>query len=141
MTNENQKEVAQEESPFISHAKLEFKALGWADEKGFIKDDMQALICENILQLLRVFSSQGHSGTTAPYAVDVFRKLAMFKPLGPLTGEDWEWQDVSHNYDGKPVFQNKRYSQVFKHGENGKAEDIRGRVFREPDKRRNNKRS
>ena len=68
------------------HAEQEFKALGWV-EGG---DEMQNAICQDVLNLLAVFSTQGHSGSTAPYAINMFRKLADFKPLGPLTGEDWE---------------------------------------------------
>lgn len=110
------------------HAIAEFRAAGWLDETGAYKDDMQAAICEHVLDLLRVFSEEGHSGSTAPYAINMFKTLAMFEPLVPLTGEDWEWQEV-----GPGVFQNKRCSRVFKHTErfDGQAYDLEGRVFYE----------
>ena len=90
---------------------------------------MQEALCKHVLELLRVFADEGHSGSTAPYTVNMFKKLAMFEPLVPLTGEDWEWAEVS---DG--VFQNKRCSRVFKQADrfNGQAYDLDGRVFREP---------
>lgn len=111
-----------------SHAMLEFKAAGWLDEDGRFKDDMQEAICTHVLKLLDVFADEGHSGSSAPYAVNVFKKLAMYEPLVPLTGEDWEWHEASEG-----VFQNKRCSRVFKQGDrfNGQAYDIDGRVFYE----------
>lgn len=111
-----------------AHALMEFKAAGWLDGTGAYRDEMQAAICEHVLTLLKVFADEGHSGSTAPYAVNMFKKLAMFEPLVPLTGEDWEWHEASEG-----VFQNKRCSRVFKQADrfNGQAYDIDGRVFYE----------
>lgn len=109
-----------------NHALAEFRAAGWVNEKGDYTDEMQQAICEHVLKLLDVFADEGHSGSSAPYAVGVFEKLAMFKPLVPLTGEDWEWTEVSEG-----CFQNKRCSRVFKQADrfNGQAYDIDGIVF------------
>ncbi len=111
------------------HALMEFKAAGWLDESDNYKDDMQEMICNHVLELLKVFSDEGHSGTSAPYTVNLFQKLAMFEPLVPLTGEDWEWSDVSDRggRDDGPLFQNKRCGHVFKDA-NG-AYDIDGIVW------------
>lgn len=111
-----------------SHALAEFRAAGWTDEAGNYKDEMQQAICEHVLKLLDVFADEGHSGSSAPYAVGLFEKLAMFKPIVPLTGEDWEWHETSNG-----VFQNKRCGRVFKQADrfNGQAYDIDGRVFYE----------
>jgi hypothetical protein len=109
------------------HAMLEFKAAGWLDENDVFKDEMQEDICNHILKLLDVFTDEGHSGTTAPYTVDLFSKLAMYKPLVPLTGEDWEWTDVKDHGDGLPFYQNKRSGNVFKDKDG--AYDIDGKVF------------
>ena len=111
------------------HALAEFRAAGWLDETGAYIDEMQGMLCEHVLTLLRVFSDEGHSGSTAPYTVNLFKKLAMFEPIVPLTGEDWEWHEPSSG-----VFQNIRCSRVFKQADrfNGQAYDIEGRVFREP---------
>jgi len=111
-----------------SHALAEFRAAGWTDDDGKFKEEMQEAICKHVLELLKVFADEGHSGSTAPYAVNMFKKLAMFEPLVPLTGEDWEWAEVSEG-----VFQNKRCSRVFKQADrfNGQAYDLDGRVFYE----------
>lgn len=112
------------ESNLIKHAKDELRIAGYdLNQK---EEDPNKWICENILELLEVFCKQGHSGFSAPYCIRVFSKLANFEPLNPLTGDDSEWEEV-----GTGVFQNKRCSHVFK--ENGRAYDIEGRIFREPD--------
>jgi hypothetical protein len=121
--------MGEEMSNLNKHAMMEFKAAGWLNDDGEYLDEMQEAICNHILKLLEVFSDEGHSGSTAPYTIDLFKKLAMFNPIVPLTGEDWEWSDVRHNSDGSIHYQNKRCSHVFK-DETG-AYDINGKVFYE----------
>ena len=107
---------------------MEFRAAGWVDADGEYCDEMQGMICDHVLKLLDVFADEGHSGSSAPYAVNVFKKLAMFEPIVPLTGEDWEWTELDYGVD--PKWQNKRCSRVFKDA-NGDAYDIDGIVFYE----------
>lgn len=64
---------------------------------------------EGVLRLLEAFCEEGHSGSSAPYAIALFQRLASWKPLTPLTGEDDEWNEV-----GDGLFQNRRASNVFK---------------------------
>ena len=109
---------------FEKHARAEFCANGWMDENGNFKDEMQALICANVLDLLNVFDKQGHSGSSAPYAISMFNRLVDFKCIGPLTGADSEWADTGHD-----VYQNKRCSSVFKDKKTGECYDIDGKVF------------
>ena len=106
------------------HALMEFKAAGWLDDDGNYMDEMQEMICNHVLTLLEIFSNEGHSGMTAPYAIRMFSRLAMFEPIAPLTGEDWEWNDTGHG-----TLKNKRASHVFKDIETGEAYDINGKVF------------
>lgn len=108
------------------HARLEFRAAGWTDEDGNFCDEMQELMCKQVLELLKLFSEHGHSGFSAPYAIQTFSKLASFEPLVPLTGEDWEWNEV-----GEGIFQNKRCGHVFKQADRfeGKAYDIEAVIF------------
>lgn len=111
---------------YQKHAMTEFRAAGWTDESGKFNDEMQEMICNHVMKLLEVFADEGHSGFSAPYAINLFSKLAKFEPIGPLTGEDWEWVNVSEQ-SGYTLWQNKRCSHVFK-DENG-AYDIDGIVF------------
>lgn len=113
-------------SNYEKHAWLEFKAAGWLDEDGKFKDDMQELMCTQVIELMNIFAEHGHSGSSAPYAINLFSKLAKFEPLVPLTGEDWEWHEASEG-----VFQNIRCSHVFKQKDrfDGQAYDIDGKIF------------
>lgn len=116
-------------SNFESHAQKEFRAAGWLNEDGTFKDDMQKLICEHVLELLDVFDGAGHSGFSAPYAISLFEKLAKFEPVAPLTGEDWEWNEVAPD-----AYQNNRCSHVFKQSDRfgGQPYDINAVIFEDP---------
>ncbi len=113
-------------SNYKTHAQREFHAAGWLNDDGSFKDEMQETICTHVMKLLEVFSEEGHSGSSAPYAVNLFEKLALFEPLVPLTGEDWEWNDV-----GNGTLQNNRCSHVFKQANrfDGQAYDIDAVIF------------
>lgn len=102
----------------VDYAKEELKRIGMIDSGEPYND----AVAKAILDLIELFASQGHSGFTAPYTVNAFKRLAMYKPLSPLTGEDSEWSEV-----GSGVYQNKRYSAVFK--EDGKAYNVEGKMF------------
>lgn len=107
------------ESNMYKHAMREFKAAGWNDSS----DDMQESIMEDVLDLLEVINSQGHSGSSFPYMMNILNTLAKFKPLSPLSGDDSEW--VDHEY----CYQNNRCSSVFKDKETGRTYNIDGKVF------------
>jgi hypothetical protein len=116
-------------SIYESHAQREFRAAGWLNDDGTFKDDMQKLICEHVLELLAVFDGAGHSGFSAPYAINLFAKLAKFEPVAPLTGEDSEWNEVARD-----AYQNNRCGHVFKQADrfNGQPYDINAVVFEDP---------
>lgn len=103
----------------VDYAKDELKRIGMIDS-GEAYNDMAT---KAILDLIELFDSQGHSGFSAQYVINAFSRLAKFKPLSPLTGEDDEWNELR---DGS--FQNKRYSAVFK-DKDGIAYNIEGKVF------------
>lgn len=107
------------------YAKNEFKAAGWIAENGEFEDDMQKCICKDALAIISIFEEQGHSGTTAPYLIDLLSNLLMYKPLTPLTGADAEWKLCD---DG--TWQNIRYSKIFKTTpDNSTAYNINAVVF------------
>jgi hypothetical protein len=102
-------------SNYITYAMNEFQAAGWVDSNGKWSDSTQQAMCEHVMDLLRVFGDEGHSGTTAPYAINLFSKLAKFEPITPLTGDDSEWNEISDECtDEVSVYQNKRCGAVFK---------------------------
>lgn len=112
------------------HAIREFKAAGYMPLEQTEKDDPDRWIQEDILELIRVFSKQGHSGLSANYYIEVFSKLAKYELLVPLQGTEDEWVDVAH-INGSPLWQNNRCSHVFR-DETG-VYDIEGKIFIEPD--------
>lgn len=113
------------DSNLYQHALRELEAAGYkADDT---EDGPNKWMREAVLELLTVFAKQGHSGSSAPYCISIFKTLAMFEPLTPLQGTDDEWFEF---IDGE--FQNKRCSHVFKKGKDGVAYDIDGKIFREP---------
>lgn len=92
-------------------------------------DEMQMLMNRQLQEMILVFTTHGHSGFSASYAISALEKLLRYKPLGPLTGEPAEWREI-----GEGVFQNRRCSHVFRRADvfDGQAYDMHGRVFREP---------
>jgi len=114
----------QQDNNYIKYAKSEFEFVGWTKEN----DEMQNLVCQGVIDLLALTGTQGHSGGSAPYALNLYKKLSMFEPLGALQGTDDEWRDTM----GDGELQNKRCSHVFKR-KDGTAYDINGKVFTDED--------
>jgi hypothetical protein len=109
-----------------SHAQFELELAGFFDEDS----DYGGLIGKAVMELMEVFEKQGHSGMSAPIVASLFHKLANYEPLGTITGKDEEWGDVS-DMAGKPFYQNKRCSALFKDGEDGRPYYIDAIVKRE----------
>ena len=86
----------------------------------------------NVLQLLKVFANQGHSGFTAPLILELFENCVCFRPLTPLTGEEDEWVPID---EGNPdeTEENIRAHGIFrKHHDNATAYYTEGIYFKEP---------
>jgi len=106
-------------SNLINHAKTELSFLLDGDE-------MNRDMYDHLIHMVEEFAKEGHSGFSANYAINMLNKILRFEPIRPLTGEDDEWIQVSNT-----LWQNKRCGRVFK-GEDGRAYDIEGKVFVEP---------
>lgn len=96
----------------IEHAKYELEFGGLFNEENKYDYD----IAKAVMELIEVFSKQGHSGYSANIVSNVFNKLSKFQTISPLTGNNDEWVEVTDK-----LFQNKRNSAVFKDGKDGKA--------------------
>jgi hypothetical protein len=122
---EKEMNCEKEKSGLVSHAERELALLlkGCEESEGL---EMQKQVNENILELVRVFSRQGHSGGSAGYVIPILERLLRYMPLTPLAGDDNEWNKV-----GEGVFQNKRRSSVFKDKDrfDGQPYDIAARIF------------
>ncbi len=106
----------------VSHAERELRLAGLFDDDS----DYGGMLGNAVLDMVKLFAKEGHSGFSASMAVSLFSKVARFQPLTPLTGEDDEWNDV-----GEGTYQNRRCSHVFKDSDRG-AYDSNGKVFCEP---------
>ena len=111
---------------YEEHAKRELEILGY--DMNDKEEGPNKWMVESVMELLSVFKKQGQSGATAPECIDLFKKLASFEPLSPLTGKESEW---SKPIDGKGTRQNKRCTHVFINKDE-QSYDIRGKVFIEP---------
>lgn len=102
----------------LQHAKKELELAGFYDKDS----DYAGMLPEAILELIEVFANQGHSGGSASRVIDIFNRLARFKNLSPITGEDSEWVEVDKNINGgKTLFQNNRCFSIFKESKDGAA--------------------
>ena len=109
-------------SQMLIWAENELKLAGY-DPNGD-PDDVNTWLAEGTMELLEIFSNQGHSGSSASYAIALFETLALCKPISPLTGNDDEWDEVDENF-----FQNRRNPVIFKNGKDGQAYWVEGKVF------------
>ena len=108
----------------IKYAERELRLAGFFDKDS----DYEGALGKAVMELIEVFSKQGHSGFSANRVVSLFEKVARYKNLLPLTGEDSEWNDIS-DLDGGTL-QNNRVSSVFKEKETGRAYYIDAIVWR-----------
>lgn len=106
----------------VAHAKREMQ-IAWP-----VPEEMQGEMQQCILDVIAVFSAQGHSGFSAGYANACIKPLLNFGLLTPLNGDDTEWCEP-FDFDGTQ--QNKRHSAVFRQAD-GQAYYLEGKVFREP---------
>ena len=109
------------DSNYLSHVRREVP--DWFAEGD---DEPNRWLADGTVELLAVLAHHGHSCGSIGFALQFFKTMARFEPWGPLTGEDHEWNEV-----GEGIEQNRRCSHVFR--EDGKAYDIQGRVFTDPD--------
>ena len=92
--------------------------------------EYNGMLSTAVMNIIKVFGEQEFSGFSAQTASNLVHKLSRFEPITPLTGNDDEWTDVTE-ISGFTLYQNKRCARVFR--ENGKAYDMDGKVFRDPD--------
>lgn len=108
----------------------------YVEEEGKGKEKNDLVIEDfipDIYSIIEKFSKQRHSGFSASaYAnilSDTLKKILLFQPISPITGNDSEWMDVAEE-DGKDLFQNKRCSALFKVGKDGKPYYLDAIVFK-----------
>lgn len=83
---------------------------------------MQNMMNNDVLELLKVFSEQGHSGFSAPIAIRLFSKLANYKLVTEVEDNPDDWDDNG---------QHKYITSIFKR-DDGTCYYMYGRLFAEP---------
>jgi hypothetical protein len=72
-------------------------------------DGMQELINKHILDMVKVFCDEGHTGFTASYTINILDRLLRYLPLTPIEDTPEDWNEVTSG-----VYQHRRCSAVFK---------------------------
>jgi hypothetical protein len=91
-------------SNLTEYAENELKLAGLFDKDS----DYDGALGKAVLELVKVFSKQGHSGASASMVLQLFNRVAKFKPLTPIGKSKDEWMEVGTN-----MWQNKRFYSVF----------------------------
>lgn len=92
----------------IEHARAELERAGFFDKDS----DYDGMLGEAVMDLITVFSEQGHSGYSAMSVINIFSTLAKHKPLSPPTDDPAEWAVVGMGVNHE-VSQNIRESECF----------------------------
>jgi hypothetical protein len=82
----------------------------------------QAEVNKDILKIVDDFSSQGHSGFSASYTLNLLTRLLKFYPIKPITNSEDEWGKWQ-GPEGNKSRQACRYSALFQN-EDGSVYDI-----------------
>lgn len=72
-------------SSTIKHALSEFVFVGWMSPEGTFNNEMQESICQNMIDVIELIDSQGHSGFSLTYLIKHLTVLLKQEPLTPLT--------------------------------------------------------
>ena len=106
-------------------ARVELKRAGLFDRDSVY----EGAIGDAVMELLRVFARQGHSGASAYLTADLFVRLVRGEVLTPLTSDPAEWREVA---DG--VWQNTRDSRAFSNNGGATWNTIGGTRLQSPDR-------
>jgi hypothetical protein len=97
----------QEKSNLYQHALRELTLAGVE------KDIYGKMLPDAILEIVKTFAKQGHSGMSAAYSLQLLDKLLRFENLTPITDNSEDWSDVSEMCDGTTMYQCKRNPALF----------------------------
>jgi hypothetical protein len=86
----------------------------------FSKDsDYEGMLGNAVMDLMKVFASQGHSGFSAQLTRQLFNLVSDYKPLSPLTDNPDEWMEVGDQMPPRTpsgegsVWQSRRNPEAF----------------------------
>jgi len=88
----------------VKFARRELELAGLFDKDS----DYDGMLGGSAIELIEVFSKQGHSGFSAGIMSDLFDRLSRYKPLTALTADPEDWMEV-----GEGTWQCKRSHSCF----------------------------
>lgn len=91
-------------SNLVKHAERELLLAGMYEGEGTYNE----MMANAVVELVQKFSEQGHSGTSAELTLQMFSRVANFKPLTPISSNPEEWQPVAGD-----MWQNTRRCSSF----------------------------
>lgn len=96
-------------SELVKHAQKELELAGLFDEDS----DYDGALGKSVIELIRLFASQGHSGVSAGETIKLFNDLANFGVLTPIGSTKDEWMELVAHNGGVSLYQNKRRLTTF----------------------------
>lgn len=98
-------------SGLYQHALTELKLSGLTEKDS----DYEGMLAEAVLEIVKIFAKQGHSGFSAGMTIEVLEKLLRYENLTPITDDPEEWMDVAEMCAdrGSGVWQCKRNPSLF----------------------------
>lgn len=99
------------ESEFLERSRNELELAGFFNPEGMYG----TMIGDTVLELVKVFSDQGHSGLSAAITAHVFKELVEGNHLSPITDSPEEWFNHGEgmgNHEGE-LWQNRRNGSLF----------------------------
>ena len=97
----------------VEYAQDELKRAGWFDKDS----DYAGLVGPAVIEMMKQFAEEGHSGYSAHLVLGIFERLASYRPLTPLDNptKNYEYHDVSEHSGTAPgtTLQSTRKSSVF----------------------------
>jgi hypothetical protein len=97
----------QEKSNLYQHAMHELKLAGVE------KDIYGQMLPDAILEIVKTFAKQGHSGMSAAYSLQILDKLLRYEHLTPITDNPEDWCNVSEMCGDNIMYQCKRNPALF----------------------------
>jgi len=95
----------------IEYAEDELRRAGFFDKDS----DYAGMVGPAVLEMMKQFADEGHSGYSAHLCLSVFERLARFRPLTPVENPMADNSFIDHTAisGGNPTFQSTRLSTLF----------------------------
>ncbi len=106
------------ESGLVSHAESELKLAGMYEADDELSGvSYNKMVADAVIELMKTFSKQGHSGFSAGMVREIFAKLSNYETLSPISSNPDEWSDVAEYGGDQPntLWQSKRSPSTFSH--------------------------